>query len=137
MNNSMRDVFQEVKEYVELRLEQFSLNTSEVLSHWVAIVLQKFFAISILVLALFFLMFALAQYIGGLLGNDYYGYLIIGLLMIILSIVFLSDTPRLLFRSMKYRMISDVSNRIGKGNDTFVSEKGNTSSKGQSNSVSD
>lgn len=116
MNESIKEVIQDIKEYVELRLEWFSLNTSEVISHWVVIILQKFFAISILLLALFFLMFALALYIGEVLGSDYYGYLIIGLIMLLVSFVFLSDTPRLLFDKMKYRMMSDVANKLNFSN---------------------
>jgi len=69
MNESIKELARDLKDYIELRFDWIALNASEVLSHLVSIVLQKIFAILLLGIALFFLMFALAQFLGNLMGN--------------------------------------------------------------------
>ena len=64
MNESIKELARDLKDYIELRFDWIALNASEVLSHLVSLVLQKVFAILLLGIALFFLMFALAQYLG-------------------------------------------------------------------------
>jgi hypothetical protein len=70
------------------------------------------FAILLLGIALFFLMFALAQYLGDLMSNLVYGYLCIGLPLMLLGILFLSNTPRFIFSRMKESLTNDLSNKL-------------------------
>ena len=45
MNESIKELARDLKDYIELRFDWIALNASEVLSHLVSIVLQKIFAI--------------------------------------------------------------------------------------------
>lgn len=112
MNESIKYLARDLKDYIELRFEWIAINTSEVLSHLVSLVLQKVFAILLLGIALFFLMFALAQYLGDLMGNPVYGYLCIGLPLLLFGILFLSNTPRFIFSRIKASLTDDLSNKL-------------------------
>ena len=112
MNESIKELARDLKDYIELRFDWIALNASEVLSNLVSIVLQKIFAIILLGIALFFLMFALAQYLGDLMGNTIFGYLCIGSVLLLLSLLFLSNTPRFIFNRMKESLTHDLSNKL-------------------------
>ena len=112
MNESIKELARDLKDYIELRFDWIALNASEVLSHLVSIVLQKIFAIILLGIALFFLMFALAQFLGNLMGNPIFGFLSIGSVLLLLSILFLSNTPRFIFNRMKDSLTHDLSNKL-------------------------
>ena len=112
MNESIKELARDLKDYIELRSDWIAINASEVLSYLVSLVLQKVFAILLLGIALFFLMFALAQYLGDLMGNPVFGYLSIGLPLLLLGILFLSNTPRFIFGRMKESLSDDLSNKL-------------------------
>ena len=112
MNESIKELARDLKEYIELRFDWIVINASDVLSHLISLVLQKFFAILLLAIALLFLMFALAQYLGDLMSNPVFGYLSIGFIVLLLSILFLSNTPRFIFSRIKESLINDLSNKI-------------------------
>lgn len=112
MNESIKELARDLKEYIELRFDWIAINASDVLSHLISLVLQKFFAILLLAIALLFLMFALAQYLGDLMSNPVFGYLSIGFLVLLLSILFFSNTPKFIFSRIKESLINDLSNKI-------------------------
>ena len=112
MNESIKELAHDLEEYIELRFDWIAINASDVLSHLISLVLQKFFAILLLAIALLFLMFALAQYLGDLMSNPVFGYLSIGFVVLLLSILFLSNTPRFIFSRIKESLINDLSNKI-------------------------
>ena len=112
MNESIKELARDLKDYIELRFDWIAINASEVLSYLVSLVVQKVFAILLLGIALFFLMFALAQYLGDLMGNPVFGYLSVGLPLLLLGILFLSNTPRFIFGRMKESLSNDLSNKL-------------------------
>ena len=112
MNESIKELVRDLKDYIELRFDWIVLNASEVLSHLVSMVLQKVFAILMLCISLLFLMFALAQYVGDLMGNPVFGYLSIGFVLLLLGIFFLSNTPRFIFGRMKETITNDLSKKL-------------------------
>ena len=112
MNESIKEIARDLKDYIELRFDWIALNASEVASHLVSVVLQKVFAILMLGISLLFLMFALAQYIGDLMGNPVFGYLSIGFVLLLLGIFFLSNTPRFIFGRMKDSLTDDLSKKL-------------------------
>ena len=112
MNESIKEIASDLKDYIELRFDWIALNASEVASHLVSVVLQKVFAILMLGISLLFLMFALAQYIGDLMGNPVFGYLSIGLVLLLLGIFFFSNTPRFIFGRMKDSLTDDLSKKL-------------------------
>ena len=112
MNESIKEIARDLKDYIELRFDWIALNASEVASHLVSMVLQKVFAILMLGISLLFLMFALAQYVGDLMGNPVIGYLSIGLVLLLLGIFFLSNTPRFIFGRMKETLTDDLSKKL-------------------------
>ncbi|MDA1125766.1 MAG: phage holin family protein [Bacteroidetes bacterium] len=112
MNESIKELARDLKEYIELRFDWIAINASEVLSHLVSIILQKVFAILLLGIALFFLLFALAEYLGALMGNPVFGYLSIGSVLLLLSLFFLSNSPKFFFSRMKESLTHELSNKL-------------------------
>lgn len=89
-SNSLQSLWTEVKSYLELQKQYLMMDTAEKL-----IVLLSTVAIAVLCLtlgamALFFMLFALAAWIGQLAGSTVAGFLVMGaILLILMAIVYL------------------------------------------------
>ncbi|MFT3739124.1 MAG: phage holin family protein [Breznakibacter sp.] len=92
MQDSLGDSFNQWKEnlteYVNARIELLKLETAENVAYFWANVVTKSVMLYFLLLALFFLSFALAFFLGKLFDSTSLGFLLTGLLFIVLTIAF-------------------------------------------------
>ena len=88
LGSKIKDLSEELKHYIETRLEILLLDISEQLTSWVGQSVQKGVGILLLSTGILFSLIALAIYLGDLLDNQSLGFLIVSLPLILLGTIF-------------------------------------------------
>jgi len=86
-SNSLRLLWAEVKSYLELQKQYLKLDTAEKLTVLLSAVATATVCLVLGAMSLFFLLFALAAWIGQLAGSTVVGFLIMGAVLLLLMLV--------------------------------------------------
>lgn len=87
-NNSLEDILTDVKEYAELRFELVKLKTVDKFSLAASSLATRLILLLVSVIFLLMANIGLALYLGYLLGENYYGFLIMAGFYLLLGVVF-------------------------------------------------
>lgn len=113
-----RNVTEEIREYVEKRIELATLSLSEQLAQIFADSMQKALGLILLSLALFYAWFGLGFYLGGLIGMVSVGFFIASLPLFILGYILFKRRSQKLTDKIKAEL-------VGKVMENFDSEREN------------
>lgn len=107
IGSKIKQISSELKDYVETRIDLFTLNVGEQISHWIGISTQKIVGFIILGVGFFFGFMGLAIYLGELFGNEALGYAAISGFLLLLGLIFSISKP--------FGISSSVQKQIMKG----------------------
>lgn len=108
MGEHLRRITADLKLYIEKRLELMMLNTGEYVSGWIAASVQRVGGALILLGGIGFLLFALAIYLGELLGSESLGYVLVSLPLLVIGMLFISLKPKGLFERLQQNFEAEV-----------------------------
>lgn len=114
LNSRVKQITNELKQYVETRLDLLVLNIGEQITKWLGESIQKLIGFTVLGIGVFFGMMALAIYIGELLGNVAIGYLIVSAPMILIGILLASAKPKGIAKSIQNQFMDGILKSIEK-----------------------
>lgn len=105
MESKIREVIDDVRSYVEKRLELFVLTITERVTFMLADAIQRIVGIFMLAGGIFFLWFAFSFYLSELIGSYSLGFLAGSLPLLIFGLVFVKLQPVLLTRKIQDGML--------------------------------
>lgn len=114
LNSRVKQITNELKQYVETRLDLLVLNIGEQITKWLGESIQKLIGFTVLGIGVFFGMIALAIYIGELLGNVAIGYLIVSAPMILIGLLLASAKPKGIAKSIQNQFMDGILKSIEK-----------------------
>ena len=85
--NNIQSLWIEIKNYLELQKQYLKLDTAEKLTVLLSAVSTAAVCLTLGAMALFFLLFALASWFGQMLGNLFVGFLIMGILLLLMMAI--------------------------------------------------
>jgi len=89
-SENLQSLWTEVKGYLELQKQYLMMDTAEKLIVLLSVVATAVLCLTFAAMALFFMLFALATWIGQIAGNEVLGFLIMGIILLLLmAIVYL------------------------------------------------
>lgn len=84
---NLQSLWVEVKNYLELQKQYLMMDAAEKMTILISAVAIAVLCMTIGAMALFFLLFALASWIGDIAGNLFIGFLIMGILLLLLMAI--------------------------------------------------
>ena len=108
LGNRIKHITNELKEYVETRLELVFLNIGDRITHLIGQSVQTFVGYVILAMGLVFGMAALAIYLGELLDERWAGYAIVGAPFLIAGLILIFSKPQFISRSIENQILSEL-----------------------------
>lgn len=112
LGSRIKHITNELKDYVETKLELTMLNVSEKVSYWIGQSIQQLFGYTLLGVGLIFGMTALAIYLGEILNNEWAGYLIVASPFLLLGIIFVLIKPKSLARRIQSQILTEIIDSI-------------------------
>lgn len=122
LNSRIKQITNELKLYVETRLDLMVLNVGEQVTKWLGESIQKLIGFSILAIGLFFGMLALAIYLGDLLGNEALGYLIVSAPLILIGLLLASAKPKGVAKSIQNQFMDGILKSIEKKKEDSIEQ---------------
>ncbi len=114
LNSRVKQITNELKQYVETRLDLLVLNVGEQVTKWLGESIQKLVGFTILGIGFFFGLISLAIYLGDLLENLALGYLIISMPMILIGLLLASAKPKGIAKSIQNQFMDGILTSIEK-----------------------
>lgn len=108
ISSRIKKITNELKEYLEARIDLLVLNVGEQVTKVLGESLQKLVGFTIFGVGIFFVMIALAIYLGDVLDNEALGYLIVSLPLIVLGALFAKARPRGVAKSIQNQFMEGV-----------------------------
>ena len=119
ISERVRTITNELKGYIEARIDLMVLNVGEQVTQWVGVSVQKIIGYLILGSGLLFGFIALAFYLGDIFDNNALGFLSVSGFLLLIGIVFAFSTPKSISRNIQAQMMDGVLKSI----DTKGTEK--------------
>lgn len=129
LNSRVKQITNELKQYVEIRLDLLVLNIGEQVTKWLGESIQKLIGFTILAIGLFFGMMALAIYLGDLLQNAALGYGIVAAPLILIGLLLASSKPKGVARSIQNQFMDGILKSIEKKSDSNTDQLSSTNQK--------
>ena len=117
VSNRIKQLTQELKAYIETRLDLLVLNVGEQVTKWLGESIQKLIGFTILGIGFFFALIALAIYLGDLLESPSLGYLAVAVPLILIGALFVSARPRGIAKSIQNQFMDGILESIDKKDD--------------------
>lgn len=108
LGNRIKHITNELKEYVETRLELVFLNVGDRITYLIGQSIQTFAGYVVLTIGLIFGMTALAIFLGELLDERWAGYAIVGAPFLIAGLIFIFSKPRFITRRIQNQILSEL-----------------------------
>jgi hypothetical protein len=108
LSKRLRAITSDLKLYLEKRIELTMLNIGEVISGLMAASVQRGIGVFLLLGGLCFLLFALAIYLGDILGSQSLGYVIVSLPLLLIGGLFMYLKPKSVFKQLQHRFENEV-----------------------------
>ncbi len=99
---------QEIREYIEKRIEFVSINLSEQLSLMIAHSFQRLIGVLLLAMASFFIWFAFGFYLSGLVDSQSAGFAIASLPLFLLGFIFFNKKSKRMTERIQAELIGKV-----------------------------
>lgn len=118
LSKRLRTITADLKLYLEKRIELTMLNIGEIISGLMAASVQRGIGVFLLLGGVCFLLFALAIYLGDVLGSRSLGYVLVSLPLLLVGFMFLYLKPNSVFEQIQQRFEDEVLKSIeqnGKG----------------------
>ena len=119
LEESIRRLPQEIRKYIEKRVELLFMELSSEFSTMIAQSVYKTIGTIFLSLALILLLFSLSIYLGELFHNQSLGYLLTSLPILIVGLLLVSLRPKFILKKIKRQvytaMLKSISNVSGNG----------------------
>ena len=112
----LKKITNELKSYMEARIDLLVLTLGEQVTQWVGDSIQKFVGYIILGTGFLFALIALAFYLGELplINSEALGFLIVAGGLLLIGIIFAFATPKRISRSIQQQMMEGVLKAIDK-----------------------
>lgn len=107
-DSGLKGITEDVRRYIEKRLELFALTLSEQVSFILADTMQRLIGVLMLACGLLIAWFALSFYVSELVGSTSLGFLISSLPLILAGFIFLKVKPRSITRAIQAGIIQEV-----------------------------
>ena len=91
---NLQSLWTETKNYLELQKQYLMMDTAEKLTVLLSAVSTAVVCLALGAMALFFLLFALASWFGQMIGNLFVGFLVMGILLLLMVVANLNDILR-------------------------------------------
>ncbi len=98
----------DIREYIEKRIQLFVIEIAEQLSLYIANSFQKILGMFLLGGALFFVLFALAFYLGELIGNFSAGFALVSLPLIFSGYFFMKKKSKMVTENIQSEVIGKI-----------------------------
>ena len=85
--DNLQSLWTEVKNYLELQKQYLTMDTAEKMTVLLSAVSTAVVCLALGAMALFFLLFALASWFGQMIGNMFVGFLIMGILLLLMMVI--------------------------------------------------
>lgn len=108
IGNRIRTITSDIRRYMEKRFELMLLGFGKYFSKWMAISVQRLAGAFFLLVGLCFMLFALAIYLGNLLGSESIGYVIVSIPLFVFGLLCMYLKPRRLFNELQQRFEAEV-----------------------------
>lgn len=108
----IKQITNELKSYVETRIELLVLNLAEKGAILFGDIVQAFLSLTVLVSGLMLCIIALSLYLGELLDNSYLGFLITGGFLTFVGLVLILAKPKNFSKKIQNQVMSDVMNAL-------------------------
>lgn len=108
----IKQITNELKDYVETRIELKVLNLAEKISILFGDVVQTVISVTILASGLMLSLIALSFYLNELLDSNFLGFLITGGFLTIIGLIFVFIQPKNLSNRIHNKVMSDVMNAL-------------------------
>jgi hypothetical protein len=108
LGSRIKQVTNELKDYVETRLELTFLNVGDKFTYFIGHSIQTMIGYVILGIGLLFMMTALAIYLGELLDARWAGYLIVAFPFILIGLIFVLGKPKFIARRIQSEMLAEL-----------------------------
>jgi hypothetical protein len=129
ITDRIKQLSNELKEYVETRLDLMVLNIGEQVTLWLGESIQKLIGYTVLGVGLFFGMIALAIYLGEVLGNAALGYLVTAAPLILIGFILAMAKPKGVARSIQNQFMEGILKSIDKKSSSKPEEISSTPQK--------
>ncbi|MCR5850270.1 MAG: hypothetical protein K6G92_06115 [Bacteroidaceae bacterium] len=86
-SSSLQSLWTEVKNYLELQKQYLVMDTAEKMTVLLSAVSTAALCLALGAMALFFLLFALASWFGQMIGSLFVGYLVMGIVLLLMMVV--------------------------------------------------
>ena len=86
-SDNLLSLWKETKNYLELQKQYLMMDTAEKLTVLLSAVATAAICLTFGAMALFFLLFALASWFGQMIGNMFVGFLIMGILLLLIMVI--------------------------------------------------
>lgn len=131
LNSRIKKITNELKQYVEIRLDLVILNLGEHFSTWLGDSIQKLVGYVILSIGMLFCGLALAIYIGDILNNNALGYLIVALPLLLMGVFLAKSKPKSISDNIRQQCMQSIlvalehkknesKNQLSSGNDKEI-----------------
>lgn len=104
----LKHIINELKEYVETRLELLLINIGDKITFRIGHSVEKLLGFSILGIGLLFALVALAIYLGELLDQRSLGYVLVSLPLVLIGVFFAFGKPRGIARGIQIQIMEEI-----------------------------
>lgn len=104
----LKNISADIKRFVEKKIELFIVTAGKSYAKIASEYMHKVIGLFMLALAFVFLLIALAEFIGGLLGSQPLGYVIVSIPLIIFGYILFKLTPKSLTSKLQHKLEDDV-----------------------------
>ena len=106
-SDNLQSLWAEIKNYLSLQKEYLLMDTAEKLTVLLSAVAIAVVCLTLGAMALFFLLFALAVWIGQIAGNEVLGFLIMGGLLLLLMVIAYAGRKKWIIQPLS-RLVVDL-----------------------------
>ena len=105
---NLEELFQKLKDYADVRLDLFKLKSINKVSGFMSTVITIVILVALFSAVILCITIGLALLIGAWLGNDYYGFFIVGGIYLIVGLVIYSMRDKLIKTKVSNRLIKEL-----------------------------
>ncbi|HBQ58325.1 MAG TPA: hypothetical protein DD671_01505 [Balneolaceae bacterium] len=108
LGSRIKHVTNELKHYIEARLELTVINISEQIAYWIGKAIQNLFGYAILAFGLIFGATALAIYLSEIIGEEWAGYLIVSAPFLLIGLLLVLTKPTVLAAKVQHQILAEL-----------------------------
>ncbi len=119
LGGRIKQITNELKQYIETRIELMVLNFSDKLTYIIGQSVQQLIGYSILTIGLLFALVALAIYLSELIGEQWAGYLIVATPLILIGLIVVIAKPKSIIKRIQNQILSELLEQMNDPDDSL------------------